>query len=140
MIPRVSGTIGMALGAFVLLACPEPLSPHERILVERQKFSVQLISWAPVSIDRLALDLQVEVRGRSDLDQVTVEVRQVGADDQVLRADLLSLDVGGMGFDDRRPLTVEVPSAGEGVRAVGVVLEVDPDESTRGAYPEFAGI
>ena len=42
-------------------------------------------------------------------------------------------------FSWRRPLTVEVPSAGEGVRAVGVVLEVDPDDSKRGAYPEFAG-
>ena len=128
-------TVFLAAG----VSCGESLSPAERILLERQKFSIVLVSWAPVMGDQLALDLELDVRGQSRLDQLTVEVRQVGADDQVLRVDALSLDVAGMKFDGRRTFTRNVPSAGEGVRAVGVVLENAPEDSKRATYPEFAG-
>jgi hypothetical protein len=121
----------------VAMGCGDGPSPAERILLERQKFSVELLSWAPVGEGRLALDLQVHVMGRSDLGTLTVEVHQVGPAEEVVRIDRVPLDVAGMEFDDQRTVTTSV-DAGEGVAAVAVVLVNVPAEEDRSAYPEFS--
>jgi hypothetical protein len=118
--------------------CGEQVSPEERALLERQKFSVELVSWAPVGEEQLALDLSVTVEGKSDLQQLTVVIRQVGAEQEELQSDLVPLDVAGMGFDDLKPVTVSVKAV-EGVAAVGVLLESIPDPAERSRYPELAG-
>lgn len=130
-------------GLLVLLlalagGCGEELSPSDRVLLERQKFEVEILSWAPLPDGQIALDLKVAVKGKSDLDQLTVEVRQVDDEENVLRAEPVTLDVAGMGWDDARAVTVRVAGAGPQVRAVAVFRENVPDESKRGSYPEFA--
>ncbi len=118
--------------------CGAGLSPQDRVLLERQKFSVELVSWAPVAEGQLALDLIVNVHGKSDLQLLTVQVRQVGDGEAELRLDLVPLAVDGMGFDGRRSLTIMVDAA-PGVQAVAAVPEIEPDASRRSEYPELAG-
>jgi hypothetical protein len=134
---RPIGLAALAVLAPVLGGCGQGASVAERVARERLRFEVELISWAPLPDGQVALDLQVAVAGRSDLKRLTVEVRQVDASQQILRADPVSLDVAGMDFDARRRVTVQVPSAGDAVAAVAVVLEAEPGESARGSYPEF---
>ena len=130
--------VGLVILTAGVLGCGPALSPADRVLVERQKFSVQLTSWAPVA-DVIALDLQVDVRGSSKLEKLTVDVRQVGEGEAILQTNLVTLDVAGLEFDGRLVETVEVPSAGEAVRAVAVLLENVPPQSRRAEYPEFDG-
>ncbi len=118
--------------------CGAGLSPQDRALLERQKFSVDLVSWAPVADGQLALDLIVDVRGKSDLQLLTVQVRQVGDGEAELQLDLVPLAVDGMGFDGRKSVTIKVDAA-QGVQAVAVVLESEPDAGRRSEYPELAG-
>ncbi len=118
--------------------CGAGLSPQDRALLERQKFSVDLVSWAPVADGQLALDLIVNVRGKSDLRRLTVQVRQVGGGEDELQLDLVPLAVDGMGFDGRKSVTIKVDAA-QGVQAVAVVLESVLDAGHRSEYPELAG-
>ena len=118
--------------------CGAGLSPQDRALLERQKFSVELISWAPVANGQLALDLIVNVHGKSDLQLLTVQVRQVGGGEDELQLDLVPLAVDGMGFDGRKSVTIKVDAA-HGVQAVAAVLESEPDARRRSEYPELAG-
>jgi len=131
------------VAALVLLwtaACGGDIAPAERVLIERQKFEVELISWAPLPDGQLVLDLQIDVQGRSDLEWLTVEVRQVGVNQELLRADPVPLDIAGMEFDGRRTVTMQLSSAGEAVSAVAVLREEIPAESKREDYREFAGL
>ena len=123
--------------AVCLGACGEEISPADRVLLERQKFEVTMLSWAPLPDGRIALDLQIGVHGRSELEGLTVTVQQVNAAQEMIREDLLTLDVAGMGFDDQRLVTAQVPSAGEELDALAVLLENVPGEEKRAAYPEF---
>ena len=133
-----SGTLGLVLMlAAGLVSCEEEVSPTDRVLLERQKFEVKLISWAPLPEARVALDLEILVKGRSELEKLTVSVQQVDASQEVLRTDPMTLDVAGMDYDDRRLATIHVPSAGEAVDAVAVLLENIPGEAARASYPEF---
>ncbi len=118
--------------------CDAGLSPQDRALLERQKFSVELVSWAPVAEGQLVLDLIGNVHGKSDLQLLTVQVRQVGGGEDELQLDLVPLAVDGMGFDGRKSVTVTVDAA-QGVQAVAVVLENEPDAGRRSEYPELAG-
>jgi hypothetical protein len=130
--------ISIAFSLLAAFGCGDGPSPADRVLLERQKFSVELLSWAPVGEEgQLALDLQVHVAGKSDLETLTVEVRQVGPAEDVVRVDRVPLEVAGMEFDDQRTVTTSVP-LGEGVAAVAVVLENVPAEDSRSAYPEFS--
>lgn len=128
----------MLLCVLLLARCGTSLSPQDQVLLERQKFSVELVSWAPMAGGQLAIDLIVAVRGKSDLRQLTVQIRQVGAEEEELTLDLVPLAVDGMGFDGRRSATVMVDAAPE-VQAVAVVLENEPDADRRSDYPEFPG-
>ena len=118
--------------------CGAELSSQDRGLQERQKFSVELVSWAPVADGQLALDLIVNVHGKSDLQRLTVQVRQVGGGEDELQLDLVPLAVDGMGFDGRKSVTIKVDAA-QGVQALAVVLENEPDAGRRSEYPELAG-
>jgi len=120
-----------------LSACGDALSPQDRILLERQKFSVELTSWAPLEGGTLVLDLAVNLSGKSELRQLTVQIRQVGAEEDELQLNLVPLAVDGMGFDGRKSLTITLDAA-QGVQAVAVVLENEPDAGRRSQYPEFA--
>lgn len=126
----------LALPAAVL-ACGEPARGDEHVLRERQKFEVRLLSWAPLASGRVAVDVEISVAGRSDLDQLTVEVQQVDGEQSLMRVDPATLDVSGMDYDAKRLATLEVDGAGEGVQAVAVVLENLPDAARRAAWPEF---
>ena len=64
-------------------------------------------------------------------------VSQVGAAEEELQLDLVPLDVGGMGFDGRKSLTLSVAAA-EGVQALAVLLENVPDAGRQADYPELA--
>ncbi|MGD8374562.1 MAG: hypothetical protein PVF68_00365 [Acidobacteriota bacterium] len=121
------------------LSCGPDVAPGDRTLIERQRFEVQLRSWAPQPDGRIALDLDVRVTGQSTLQYLTVRVQQVDAQQRILRDDPLPLDVSGMGFDDERAITTHVPSAGDALDALAVVLENVPPVESRGDYPEFAG-
>jgi hypothetical protein len=122
----------------LLAGCGAELSQRDQALLERQKFSVDLVSWAPLADGRLALDLTVNLRGKSDLRLLTLQVRQVGAGEDELQVDLVPVAVDGMGFDGRKSLTVTVAAA-QGVQAVAIVLENVPDAGRRSEYPELAG-
>ena len=61
-----------------------------------------------VADGQLALDLIVNVHGKSDLQLLTVQVRQVGGGEDDLQLDLVPLAVDGMGFDGRKSVTVTV--------------------------------
>ena len=123
----------------LVAACGGEISPTDQVLLERQKFEVELVSWAPLPDGQVALDLQITVRGKSELERLTVAVHQVDDSQEVLRIDPATLDVAGMDYDDRRLATVHVPSAGEALAAVAVLLENVPEEVRRASYPEFAG-
>ncbi len=123
--------------ALCLGACGEDVSPADRVLLERQKFEVKMLSWAPLPDGRIALDLQIDVRGRSVLEGLTVSVQQVNSAQEMIREDALTLDVAGMGFDEHRLVTEHVPSAGEELDALAVLLENVPGEEKQAAYPEF---
>ncbi len=124
--------------ALLQAGCGAGLSPQDRVLLERQKFSVELVSWAPVAEGQLVLDLIVNVHGKSDLQLLTVQVRQVGEGEAELQLDLVPLAVDGMGFDGRKSVTLKVAAA-QGVQAVAAVLENEPNAARRSEYPELAG-
>ena len=130
----------LLLPFLLLLAtgCGDQANPLERALIARQKFTVELVSWAPVANGRLALDVTVLVEGQSDLHRLTVLIRQVGPEQEELQADLVPVDVEGMGFDGRKSVTLSVPAAA-GVQAVAVLVESPPDPEQRSRYPELAG-
>ena len=134
--PAALAAVGFCLA---LGACGDeaPVDPDQEIIVRRQQFEIELRSWAPIE-DRVAIDVVIRVNGTSRLKQLTVDVRQAGEAGDLLRSDLVQLDVAGMDFDGQRGVTISVPWAGDGVRGVAVLRENIPERSRRGDYPEFA--
>lgn len=122
----------------LLSGCGDAISLQDQVLLERQKFSVELTSWAELAGGQLVLDLTVDVRGKSELRELTVQIRQVGAEEDELQVSLVPVAVDGMGFDGRKLVTITLDAA-QGVQAVAVVLENVPDAGRRTHYPEFAG-
>jgi hypothetical protein len=88
----------------------------------------------------LQLEIFLEKTGARPLDTLTLRVDQIDAADGVVRADLVSVDVSGVGVKEAKEIHVEVPWGGAAVVQVAPVVEPAPQMDLISEYPEFAGL
>lgn len=74
------------------------------------------------------------------LDVLTVTVRQHDSEQAVMQADRVSLDLAAMDATGVIRLFTIVPSAGETVQAISVVVEIAPAEADYTQFPEIQAV
>ena len=111
------------------------------VIAIRNQYEVALSSW----IDRnagtpqasLYLDVNVINNGQQSLQNLTVLVEQLDADNEVLSADRVTLDVSGMTGGLSKSTGVEVSPVAAGVEGVRLTIEPNPPADVWSQFPEL---
>jgi hypothetical protein len=132
------------LVAATAVACAPPSAEElvADIFATRNQFEVRLSSW----IDRdpegpapyLYLDVAVVKNTEASLNRLTVLVEQLDANNQVLSAQRVPIDVSGLDLRGlSRQFPVEVRPMHPSVEGVRVIVEPNPPRETWSEFPEL---
>lgn len=129
--------------AAVAVGCGAPSADDlvADVIATRNQYEVALSSW----IDRnagtpqatLYLDVNVINNGQQSLQDLTVLVEQLDADNAVLDSQRVAIDVSGMTGGLSKSTGVEVSPVAPGVEGVRVVIEPNPPADVWNEFPEL---
>jgi len=123
-----------ALAASLLLAvcltgCG-PTDPRQRVLEERARWNVTLLSWAQGTDGTLTLNARVSGPVNSDLQRLTVRVLLQDAAGNPVDQEWRTLDLSGIERGGPEDIMLRLPAREVGVEGIGIdtVPAPDPDE------------
>jgi len=129
--------------AVVAVGCAAPSADDlvADVIATRNQYEVALSSW----IDRnagtpqatLYLDVNVINNGQDSLQDLTVLVEQLDADNEVLDTQRVAIDVSGMTGGLSKSTGVEVSPVAPGVEGVRVTIEPNPPADFWNEFPEL---
>lgn len=129
--------------AVVAVGCSAPSADDlvAEVIATRNRYEVTLSSW----IDRdagtpqasLYLDVNVINNGQESLQELTVLVEQLDADNEVLDTQRVAIDVSGMTAGLSKATGVEVTPMAPGVEGVRLRIEADPPAEVWDQFPEL---
>lgn len=116
----------LVLLAAVLLAACGPSDPREKLMVERARWKVGLLSW--VQAPDLSVTINVRVSGpvRSKLERLTVRVEMFDGANQPMGSAWQTLDLSGVQRGVPQDLFIRLPAQAAGVEGIGIDLVPDP--------------
>jgi hypothetical protein len=130
--------------AATAVACSPPTAEElvAEIFATRNNFEARLSSWIDRDTDGpapyLYLDVTVVKNTEASLNQLTVLVEQLDADNQVLSAQRVPIDVSGLDVRGlSRQYPVEVRPMHPAVEGVRVIVEPNPPPETWPQFPEL---
>ena len=137
----------VALAALVLALVAPACSPPSAddlvrgVMEQRRNYSATLQSWTQREDGSLYLDVMVvnnNVEG--SLRRLTVMVEQLDAEDNVLSADRVALDVATLTPGLGQPVGVTVAGAAPVVEGIRLYVEPQPEEAEWPDFPEFDAV
>lgn len=128
--------------AFFPTACSAPSAEdlvHD-VMAVRNNYDARLQSWIQRDDGTLYLDVLVVNNNDTSLATLTVMVEQLDADNNVLDARRVPMDVAELTPGLGQSVGVTVPAAAEVVEGVRLFIERDPPREAWPEFPEFDAV
>ncbi|NKB86908.1 MAG: hypothetical protein GKS06_01635 [Acidobacteria bacterium] len=135
--------LALLMLAIVAPACSPPSADDlvRGVMEQRRNYTAELKSWAQREDGSLYLDiLVVNNNAEGSLRNLTVLVRQLDADDNVIGESRESLNVSTLTPGLGQPVGVTVAGASARVEGAYVVIEPQPEEAEWSDFPEFDAV
>jgi len=137
---RIGGIVlSVCLAMAVLAPGCGGKDPYMEVMRARSEFEVTVQGSVPDKEGgHLFVELLVDKKGKTPLDQLTLRIEQTNERGGLLRFTHQTVDVSSFRAYEAKQISLRVPLAGDGVRGVSVSVESQPRKGV--TYPELEGL
>jgi len=126
-----------ALTALCAVGCGGVTDPRQRVLDQRARWNVQLLSWSQSPDGTVTLGARLSGPPNSDLEQLTVRVQLYDADENVIGSEWHSFDLSDVERGGPVDLNVRIREFPHEVAGAGFDLVLQPTAEEESHIPEL---